>query len=153
LKRPRGGDQAGTPTLPGIPDKEFFRIGEAAKLVGVKPFVLRYWEGEFKRDIRPDRTRSNQRMYRRRDIETFLEIKRLRYEEKLELPGARRRLRRPQPEEALPDLPDIADAPAVAPSASGGSDGSAALPGAATAALREGLIELLRIVDEDGKDE
>ena len=76
-----------------LPQKEYFKIGEVAALVGVKPYVLRYWESEFKRDIRPERTRSNQRMYRRRDVETFLEIKRLRYEEKLELPGARKRLR------------------------------------------------------------
>ena len=78
---------------PALPDKEYFKIGEVAALVGVKPYVLRYWESEFKRDIRPVLTRSNQRMYRRRDEETFLEIKRLRYEEKLELPGARKRLR------------------------------------------------------------
>ena len=78
---------------PSLPDKEYFKIGEVAALVGVKPYVLRYWESEFKRDIRPERTRSNQRMYRKRDVETFLEIKRLRYEEKLELPGARKRLR------------------------------------------------------------
>ena len=79
----------------GLPDKEFFKIGEVARLVGVEPYVLRFWESEFKRDIRPERTRSNQRMYRRRDVETFLEIKRLRYDEKLELSGARRRLRQP----------------------------------------------------------
>src|SRR3954464_6602558 len=80
------------PQLP-LPDKEYFRIGEASKIGGVKPYVLRYWETEFKRDIRPDRTRSNQRMYRRRDVQTFLEIKRLRYEENLEVTGARRKLR------------------------------------------------------------
>src|SRR5881397_162919 len=78
-----------------LPDKEYFRIGEVARIVGVKPYVLRYWETEFKRDIRPERTRSNQRMYRRRDVQTFLEIKRLRYEEKLEVGGARKRLRKP----------------------------------------------------------
>lgn len=77
-----------------LPAKEYFRIGEVARLVGVKPYVLRYWESEFKRDIRPERTPSNQRMYRRRDVETFIEIKRLRYEEQLELPGARRQLRK-----------------------------------------------------------
>src|SRR2546426_9010959 len=84
------GDQAQLP----LPDKEYFRIGEVARLVGVKPYVLRYWETEFKRDIRPERTRSNQRMYRRRDVQTFLEIKRLRYEEKFQVRGARKRLRR-----------------------------------------------------------
>ena len=152
-------DDVETPTLPGIPDKEYFRIGEAARVVGVKPYVLRYWESEFKRDIRPDRTRSNQRMYRRKDIETFLEIKRLRYEEKLELPGARRRLRHGGPEAALPDLPDLPDLPgdaeqapaAGAPAGQAGGDAAAALDVVDT--LRRGLEEILRIVDEDEKAE
>jgi DNA-binding transcriptional MerR regulator len=149
---PRGA-RAPEPTLPGIPDKEYFRIGEAARLVGVKPYVLRYWESEFKRDIRPERSRSNQRMYRRRDLETFLEIKRLRYEEKLELPGARRRLRSWQPEEALPDLPDgLPDAPSAPAGAEAASPASPASP-ASVDRLRAAVAELLRIVDEDEKAE
>ena len=56
-----------------IPDKMFFRIGEAASLVGVETHVLRYWEGEFK--VRPQRSKSGQRMYRRKDIATFMRIR------------------------------------------------------------------------------
>jgi hypothetical protein len=58
-----------------VPDKLFFRIGEAADLVGVEPHVLRYWESEFK--IRPQRSDSGQRLYRRNDIGRFLRIRKL----------------------------------------------------------------------------
>ncbi len=75
-----------------IPDnKRFFRIGEVSRIVGVKPYVLRYWETEFP-GIRPKRADSRQRIYEREDIETIREIKRLLYEEKLTVEGARRRL-------------------------------------------------------------
>jgi DNA-binding transcriptional MerR regulator len=77
---------------PSIPDKPYFKIGEVARLAGVEPYVLRYWETEFK-TIRPEKTRSNQRMYRRRDVETVLNIKRLLYDEGYRIEGAKRRLR------------------------------------------------------------
>ena len=64
-----------------IPDKLFFKIGEVSLLVGVQPHVLRYWEKEVS-SIRPGKTASNQRRYRRRDVEVFREIRRLLYEEK-----------------------------------------------------------------------
>lgn len=77
-----------------IPDgKRFFRIGEVARIIGVEPSVLRYWEGEFSQ-IRPSRADSNQRTYQRKDLETIIEIKRLLYEEKLTIEGARKRLKR-----------------------------------------------------------
>ncbi len=75
-----------------IPDKAYFRIGEVARILGVKPYVLRYWESEFKA-IRPQKSRSQQRLYRRRDVELLLRIKRLLYEERFTIAGARRRLR------------------------------------------------------------
>jgi len=59
---------------PELPDKLYFKIGEVAKIVGVKPYVLRYWESEFS-VIRPGKTQSKHRLYRRRDVETLLEIK------------------------------------------------------------------------------
>jgi DNA-binding transcriptional MerR regulator len=73
-------------------DKRYYRIGEVSKITGVKPYVLRYWESEF-RWMAPNKSRSNQRLYRRRDIETILLIKKLLYEERLTIEGARRRLR------------------------------------------------------------
>ncbi len=73
-------------------DKRFFRIGEAARIVGVEPSVLRYWENEFPQ-LRPQRADSRQRTYRRKDLEILLEIKNLLYSEKMTIEGARRRLK------------------------------------------------------------
>ena len=76
-----------------IPDnKRFFRIGETSRIIGVKPYVLRYWETEFP-SIRPKRADSRQRIYQREDIETIIEIKKLLYEEKLTIEGVRRSLK------------------------------------------------------------
>lgn len=77
---------------PEIPDKVYFKIGEVSQFVGVQPHVLRYWESEFP-SLKPVRASSNQRLYRRQDLETFLEIKRLLYEEKFTIDGARKKLR------------------------------------------------------------
>ncbi len=73
-------------------DKRYFRIGEASRIVGVEPYVLRYWETEFPQ-IRPKRADSRQRTYERKDLEIILEIKRLLYEENLTIEGARKKLR------------------------------------------------------------
>jgi DNA-binding transcriptional MerR regulator len=74
-----------------IPEKSYFRIGEVSKLLGVAPYVIRYWESEFK-SIRPIRARSDQRLYRRQDIEELIKIKALLYKEKFTISGARKRL-------------------------------------------------------------
>lgn len=74
-----------------IPDKSYFRIGEVSKILGVAPYVIRYWESEFK-SIRPMRASSHQRLYRRRDIEELIIIKELLYEKKFTINGARKRL-------------------------------------------------------------
>jgi DNA-binding transcriptional MerR regulator len=78
--------------LSGIPDKPYFKIGEAARLCAVKPYVLRYWETEF-RSLRLQKTRSQQRLYRRKDIELLLKIRQLLYAERFTIEGARARLR------------------------------------------------------------
>lgn len=75
-----------------IPDRLYFRIGDVADLVGVKPYVLRYWETEFPM-ISPQKSASGQRVYRRSDVETVLLIKHLLYEERYSIDGARKRLR------------------------------------------------------------
>jgi len=74
-----------------IPDKTYFKIGEVARLSGLEPHVLRFWEGEFKH-IAPEKSRSGQRLYRREHIERILEIKDLLYRQKFTIAGARRRL-------------------------------------------------------------
>src|ERR1700704_2306427 len=76
---------------PDIPDKLFFRIGEVSDLVGVKEYVLRYWESEFK-GISPKKSSSGQRMFRRKDVELLLRIKHLLYERKFTIEGARKAL-------------------------------------------------------------
>ena len=77
---------------PSIPRKMFYKIGDVSEILDVKPYVLRYWESEFSQ-IRPSRADSNQRTYQKKDLEVLSEIKRLLYEEKLTIEGARRRLK------------------------------------------------------------
>lgn len=72
--------------------KLYYRIGEVAKITDVKPHVLRYWETEF-RWMAPPKSRSKQRLYRRKDIEMIVAIKRLLYEERYTIAGARQQLR------------------------------------------------------------
>ena len=74
-----------------IPEKLYFKIGEVSKLTGVEAYILRFWEREFPM-LKPSKTKSNQRIYKREDIELILEIKRLLYEEKFTIEGARRYL-------------------------------------------------------------
>jgi DNA-binding transcriptional MerR regulator len=74
------------------PGKLYYRIGEASQLTGVKPYVLRYWESEF-RWMAPQKSRTQQRLYKKRDIDVILLIKKLLYEERFTIEGARRRLR------------------------------------------------------------
>jgi DNA-binding transcriptional MerR regulator len=73
---------------PEIPDKLYFRIGEVSRLAGIKPYVLRFWETEFPL-LGPKKSGTGQRMYRRKDVELVLEIKRLLYEERFTIEGAR----------------------------------------------------------------
>ncbi len=74
-----------------IPDKAYFRIGEVSRLTRTKPYVLRYWETEFP-TLRPAKTPSGHRLYRRDDVETVMTIKRLLYQEGFTIEGARRQL-------------------------------------------------------------
>lgn len=75
-----------------IPNKLYFRIGEVSDLVGVRPYVLRYWESEFP-DIKPTKSKSGQRLYKRRDVEQLMRIRELLYEERFTIDGARKRLK------------------------------------------------------------
>jgi DNA-binding transcriptional MerR regulator len=77
---------------PLIPDKLYFKIGEVAEIVGVRPHVLRYWESEFSR-FRPAKSSKNQRLYRRQDIELVLKVKDLLYNQGFTIAGAKRKLR------------------------------------------------------------
>ena len=81
-----------TDQTPPIPDKLFFRIGEVSQLVGVEPYVLRYWESEFP-GLSPKKSSTGQRMFRRKDVEMLLNIKELLYEKKFTIEGARKALK------------------------------------------------------------
>ena len=92
-----------------IPDKVYFRIGEVSRLAKVKAYVLRYWETEFP-SLRPTKTKTGHRLYRRKDVETVLNIKKLLYEQGFTIEGARRQIghrqerKLPPPQRTLFDL-------------------------------------------------
>lgn len=88
MQKARGSKGAGRV----IPNKLYFRIGEVSDIVSVKPYVLRYWESEFP-DIKPAKSKSGQRLYKRRDVEALLQIKELLYDERFTIDGARKRLK------------------------------------------------------------
>jgi DNA-binding transcriptional MerR regulator len=75
-----------------LPQKDFFRIGEVSRLTATKAFVLRYWETEFPM-LEPVKSPKGHRLYRREDVKTVLEIRRLLYDEGFTIAGARRHLR------------------------------------------------------------
>jgi len=76
--------------LVDLKNKRYFKISEVSQIVGVEPYILRYWEKEFK-EIRPHRF-SSHRLYKPKDVEIVLEIKRLLYEEGFTVQGARKQL-------------------------------------------------------------
>jgi DNA-binding transcriptional MerR regulator len=75
-------------TLPEIPDKLYYRIGEVARLCGVETYVLRFWETEFPQ-LKPNKSGAGQRLYRRREVDLARRIRHLLYEEGYTIPGAR----------------------------------------------------------------
>src|SRR5712675_3213569 len=85
-------DQAAENQVLEIPDKLYFRIGEVSRLAGIKPYVLRFWESEFS-GLGPKKSGTGHRLYRRKDVELVLEIKRLLYEKRFTIEGARKTLK------------------------------------------------------------
>ena len=77
---------------PEIPDRLYFRIGDVSDLLGIEPYVLRFWETEFPM-LQPKKGRTGHREYKRKDVEMLLEIKRLLYDEGFTIPGARKAIR------------------------------------------------------------
>src|SRR5437870_1541036 len=86
-----------------IPRKLFYKIGEVCQLTDTQPYVLRFWESEFSQ-LAPNKSRSGQRLYRRKDIDLVLQIKRLLYEEGFTIAGARKKLGMPEGQGALDEL-------------------------------------------------
>ncbi len=100
-----------------IPDKLYFRIGEVASLCHLPAYVLRFWESEFPQ-LKPVKSGTGQRMYRRRDVESVLRIKQLLYEQGFTIAGARQQMRAeikadktqaaiPFPSHAVPEIQHI----------------------------------------------
>jgi len=78
---------------PRIPDKQNFRIGEAAKIAGVETYVLRFWESEFSK-LKPSKSASNRRLYSQKDLALVLHIRDLLYDEGYTIAGARKQLKK-----------------------------------------------------------
>ena len=74
-----------------IPEKVYFRIGEVSKILNVEPYVIRYWESEFK-TIKPVRTKTSQRLYRKKDVQELLTIRNLLYQQRFTINGAKQQL-------------------------------------------------------------
>ncbi|MBA3912513.1 MAG: MerR family transcriptional regulator [Acidobacteriales bacterium] len=111
-----------------IPDKLYFRIGEVAKLCALPTYVLRFWETEFPQ-LKPVKSSTGQRMYRKKDVESVLRIKGLLYDEGFTIAGARAHLRAGlKSEKTQPPLP------------------FPARPAAELSTLRQGLREILNIL-------
>ncbi len=83
-------------TLPAIPAKRYFTIGEVSDLCGVKPYVLRYWEQEFTQ-LKPMKRRGNRRYYQHHEVLLIRRIRELLYEHGFTINGARNRLEEPPP--------------------------------------------------------
>ncbi len=95
---------------PDIPDKLYFKIGEVSELLGVEPYVLRYWESEFP-GLSPKKSGTGHRLYRRKDVELLLRIKHLLYEKRFTIEGARQSLqaeaKSPKPKAVKRVQPDL----------------------------------------------
>jgi len=83
---------------PRLPDKLYFKIGEVSRILQVKPYVLRYWETEFD-VLKPGKAPSRHRLYKRKDVELLLEIKRLLYSEGFTIEGARKKIKQNRKDE------------------------------------------------------
>jgi DNA-binding transcriptional MerR regulator len=115
---------------PTIPDRLYFKIGDVARICKVETYVLRFWESQFPQ-LKPGKSGTGQRLYRRRDVEMALEIKRLVHGEGYTLSGARHALGQTRRTESQPRLP-------LASGESGKRlDTAAAVIGSARAELRE----------------
>lgn len=141
-----------------IPDKLYFRIGDVAKLAGIKPYVLRYWETEFA-GLGPKKSGTGHRLYRRKDVEMVLRIKQLLYEKRFTIEGARKALEAAPPAQKATSKPGKSQAArtaaakarssAVAPPVSSAGQGQAALFDVSSplaSIIREELEAIARIL-------
>ena len=120
---------------PTIPDRLYFKIGDVARICGLETYVLRFWETQFPQ-LKPNKSGTGQRLYRRRDVELVLNIKRLTQDEGYTLPGARQALEVVHRRHDTPREPQLSRPPSES-QASNRIDSVAAAIGRARAELRE----------------
>jgi DNA-binding transcriptional MerR regulator len=125
---------------PEIPDKLYFRIGEVSRLAGIKPYVLRFWETEFS-SLGPKKSGKGHRLYRRKDVELVLEIKRLLYDNRYTIEGARKYLEARSREASVK-----AAAASVGMSSSRAPAAPISDSGPAMDAIRKELTEILQLL-------
>ena len=121
-------------SAPQIPAKMYFRIGEVSRLVGVPAYVLRFWETEF-HSLSPRKSGRGHRLYRRKDVELFFQIKQLLYEKRFTIEGARQSLRSAGKQRTRKAASPAGQAPLFAPSTAGLEE------------IRKALREILRLLD------
>ncbi len=128
-------------TNPEIPDKLYFRIGEVAKIAGIKPYVLRFWESEFP-SLGPKKSGTGHRLFRRKDVELVLEIKRLLYDKRFTIEGARKALdTKPKPAASAASRSDVATRLQ--------GDLFASANNAALAEVKRELTEILKLISKE----
>jgi DNA-binding transcriptional MerR regulator len=123
-----------------IPDRLYFRIGDVARICGLETYVLRFWETQFPR-LKPSKSQTGQRLYRRSEVELALEIRRLLHQEGYTIPGARQALEQArrgdsQPESASQQVSELASYPQAA---------NGSKPGEVVAAIANARAELREI--------
>lgn len=127
-----------------IPDKLYFRIGEVARLAGIKPYVLRFWETEFP-SLGPKKSGTGHRLYRRKDVQMVLDIKILLYEKRFTIEGARKHLeKQPRNETAAQSTVKRPKASAQRPEKA--QPGLFDIPGDTLASVRKELADILRLL-------
>jgi DNA-binding transcriptional MerR regulator len=146
-------EEAATPLIPTgalltaeeIPDKLYFRIGDVARLAGIKPYVLRFWETEFP-SLGPKKSGTGHRLYRRKDVQLVFEIKGLLYEKRFTIEGARKFLEtRAKTEPAVSASGKRAKAAAKKPAKVQG--GLFDVPNSALDSVRKELTEILQLLN------
>lgn len=126
-----------------IPDKLYFRIGEVARLAGIKPYVLRFWETEFP-SLGPKKSGTGHRLYRRKDVQMVLDIKILLYEKRFTIEGARKHLEKQTKNET--SAQSVKRSKASAPRPEKAQAGLFDLPGDALASVRKELADILQLL-------
>ena len=142
-------DQGASNSRPEIPNRLFFRIGEVTRIAGVEAHVLRFWESEFPM-LSPRKTPKGQRQYRRKDLETILDIKQLLYGDKYTIAGAKRALRGRTAAARRAESEPAAVAQAAGGASQPAQDGENAaqpLSREGLAEIRNGLEQILKLLE------